>query len=282
MKHFGRRMAIAAMGLMLAGPAVAATPDAAAPRTESDLPDVTLTALSTLPPSPEKGAVDQFCDHYRVAPESDAGKLVAGRGWIVTSEAKLGSYQAVSFASGFEPGTSGICFARNANIGIFSQADLVALAYTPKTSKTVLGPVAPLEGDALQIWGGDGPGSPIGEIHEVQGVLRLQANAAEQPVCNGKAIVPNIYDKPITEARKLLAAKGWAPKAPDEAPGEGDGAASLAKHGLIEAEACSGTGVGYCRFTYSGPAGTLGVSTVGGDSEDGSQDTVVNYGVHCS
>lgn len=281
MKHFSRRMAIAAMGLMLAGPALAA-PDATAPRTESDLPDVTLTALGTLPRSPEKGSLDQFCDHYRVAPESDAGKLVAGRGWIVTSEAKLGSYQVVSFASGFEPGTSGICFARNANIGIFSQADLVALAYTAKTSKTVLGPVAALDGGAVQVWGGDGPGSPIGEIHDVQGVLRLQANAAEQPVCGGKAVVPNIYDKSIPEARKLLAAKGWAPKAPDEAPTEFDGAAGLAKHGIIEAETCSGTGVGYCAFNYSGPAGTLSVTTVGGEGEDGSQDTVVSYSARCS
>jgi hypothetical protein len=68
---------------------------------------------------------------------------------------------------------------------------------------------------------------------------------------------------------------------PKEKPGEYDAAAGLAKRGVVEADSCSGTGVGYCGFNYRGPAGVLHVTTVGGDPDPG-EDAVVGYGVECS
>ncbi|RKP46026.1 hypothetical protein D7S89_18820 [Trinickia fusca] len=259
--------------------AFASAAPAATPNTASDIPGATLTALANLPRSPESGSPDEYCKGS--SPVSAAAKLVAGRGWIVTSEAQLGQYQVVTFASGFEPGTSGMCFTRNGRLAVFGRAGLIALAYTGRAAELQLGNVELLESGALMISAGDGVGAPIGELHEVNGGFRLTRVAAERTFCNGRAVVPNVYGKSIKDARKILIARGWKPKRPAEAWGEFDGAADLAKHGIVEAETCSGTGLGDCWFNYNGPSGILRVTTIGEDRERGNDDTIVGYDVKC-
>jgi hypothetical protein len=244
-------------------------------QTKSDIKGASLVSLRTLPRSPEKGSLDEYCEGYRAEKLTATGREVAKLGWIVTSEAPLGWYQVVTFASGFSPGTSAICYARNANIGIFNGASLIALAYTSRSAGWQLGRVEPLESGAVLVWGGDGPGPPVGELHEENNGLRLTEIAPERMFCSRRAVVPDVYGKPLDAARKILIAHGWLPQRPSERPGEYDRAAELAKRGIIEAEVCSGTGVGYCRFNYRGPAGVLSVTTLG------EGPTVVSYDVAC-
>jgi hypothetical protein len=250
-------------------------------QTKSDLKGASVVGLAVLPHSPESEALDDYCEGYREKRLTETGKQVAKAGWIVTSEARLGPYNVVTFVSGFDPGTSGLCFARNANIGIFKSSSLVALAYTSPSSNRKFGIVEPLESGALLVWDGEGVGAPVGELRADDRGLRLTNTAPERTFCNLKAVVPNIYGKPLDAARSILIAHGWQPLRPKEKPGEPDNAYTLAKRGVIEAESCSGTGVGYCAFSYKGSAGTLGVTTVGGEPKP-ADNTVVRYDVACS
>ncbi|RQU84414.1 hypothetical protein DF133_28440 [Burkholderia cenocepacia] len=250
-------------------------------RTGSDIAGASLVPFGTLPRSPENGSLDPFCTQYRAKTTMAAGREVAQRNWIVTSEAPLGRYTVVTFASGFSAGTSAICFARNGNIGVFDGTTLVALGYTARKANWQLGSADRLESGALLIWGGDGPAPPVGELHEHNGELRLTRVAAESTHCNGHAVVPNVYGKPLDAARKILIAHGWQPLRPREKPDAMDGAATLAKHGIVEAEACSGTGMGYCALRYRNAAGVLGVTTVGGEPDRPSANTVIDYQVAC-
>nr|WP_249209448.1 hypothetical protein [Burkholderia cenocepacia] len=250
-------------------------------RTGSDIAGASLVPLGTLPHSPESGSLDPFCTQYRAKATTAAGREVAQRNWIVTSEAPLGRYTVVTFASGFNAGTSAICFVRNGNIGVFDGTTLVALGYTARKAGWQLGSVDRMENGALLVWGGNGPGAPVGELHEASGGLRLTRVAAERAFCDGRAVVPNVYAKPLDVARRILIAHGWQPLRPREKPDAMDGAATLAKHGVVEAEACSGTGVGYCALRYRNAAGVLGVTTVGGEPDRPSENTVIDYQVAC-
>lgn len=266
----------------LACAALGGTASAEPLHTASDIAGASLVPLGVLPRSPENGSLDDFCAQYRVKKTTTAaGRDVAKRDWIVTSEAPLGRYTVVTFASGFKPGTSAICFARNGNIGVFDGTTLVALGYTSRTAGWQLGSADPLESGALLIWGGDGPAPPVGELREENGGLRLTRVAAERTDCHGRAVVPNVYGKPLDAARKILIAHGWQPLRPREKPDAMDGAATLAKHGIIEAEACSGTGMGYCALRYRNTAGVLGVTTAGGEPDKPSENTVIDYQVAC-
>lgn len=250
-------------------------------RTASDIAGAALVPLGALPRSPENGSLDAFCARYRVKPTTAAGRAVAKLDWIVTSEAPLGRYTVVTFASGFKPGTSAICYSRNGNVSVFDGTTLVALGYTARHADWQLGAAEPLESGALLIWGGDGPAPPVGELREENGGLRLTEVAAEHTYCHGRAVVPNVYGKPLDASRRILIAHGWQPLRPREKPDPADGAATLARHGIVEAEACSGTGMGYCALRYRSAAGVLGVTTAGGEPDKPSANIVVDYQVAC-
>ncbi|WP_175884066.1 PASTA domain-containing protein [Burkholderia sp. BCC0044] len=281
----GRRFvsvaAVAAIACAAPGGTASAWASPDTPRTASEIAGASLVPLGVLPRSPENGSLDPFCAQYRAKTTSAAGREVAQRNWIVTSDAPLGRYTVVTFASGFSAGTSAICFARNGNIGVFDGTTLVALGYTAHQAGWQLGSADRLESGALLIWGGDGPAPPVGELHEENGGLRLTRVAAESTHCDGRAVVPNVYGKPLDAARKILIAHGWQPLRPREKPDALDGAATLAKHGIIEAEACSGTGMGYCALRYRNAAGVLGVTTVGGEPDRPAANTVIDYQVAC-
>ena len=249
-------------------------------QTRSDIKGASLVSLGALPRSPENGSLDESCEDYRAKKLTAVGRQVAKLGWIVTSEGSLGRYHVVTFASGFTPGTSAMCFARNANIGIFDGSRLVALAYSSHMPGGPLGTVQPLESGALLLWS-DPPGSPVGELHQEANGLRLTAIAPERTFCHRRAVVPNVYGKPLDAARTILIAHGWRPLRPSESPGKWDLATELARRGIVEAQACSGTGVGYCNFSYENPVGVLDMTTVGGE-EKPADNIVVSYSVSCS
>lgn len=278
------RRGLAAIMLACASILSAMAPAAMAqtPSTASEVTGASLVPLAALPPSPEHGAPAEFCAHYREPADalSAAGREVEKLGWFVMSEAPLGRYRAVSFASGFEPGTSAICTPRNANIGIFDGTRLIALAYTARKADWQLGRLEPLETGGLLVGEGQGVGGPVAELHQQDEGLRLTAVAASRSFCQGRASVPNVFGKSIAEARKILIAQGWKPVRAKRGDPLHDVAADLARHGVIEVNDCSGTGVGYCSYTYRNAVGVLSVVTVGGDP-DPRNDNVVGATARC-
>ena len=273
------RIAITGMGLLaLLASSASAQMEARIGAPESQ--GLSTAAMEALPKAPAGAALPDFCKRYAANPISEAARSVRGQGWTVTGEAKLGTLNAVSFASKFEPATSGTCFIRDGNVALFDGGRLLALAYAPKGSKSSIGRVEPLEGGNARIWDGDPPGQPIADLRAEDGRMRIGPVAPLETVCGGKAVVPNIYGMPIDRARKALAEKGWRPVPGD--PNAGDPRfgreRDLRKRGIVEVDGCSGTGFGDCSFTYKGASGGLSVTTMG----DADPPVVSGYDATCS
>ncbi len=263
------------LGLALSLPALAQT-NAPAPRVVSELTDIRMKALANLPKAGGSASDRDDCPQRVIQPKSAAAKLVAAQGWAVMADVPLGSYRVVSFAGQMQSATSGTCNVTQGNVAVFDNEKLIALADGKSADDTAIGHLTALEGGAVRVWDGDIVESPAGDLHlDADGTLRLARIADEDSVCHGRAKVPNVYNMPIDKARKALAAKGWNPvrAKPEGEPRQ----TTLIKRGIVEAEACSGTGLGYCSFNYAGSAGTLSLTTVG----DNDLPSVVDYGVKC-
>lgn len=255
------RHAALALGLALCLPAMAQT-GAPAPRVQSDLKDIRMKAITSLPKAGGSADDRNSCSWRVIQPKSAATKVVAAQGWAVMADVPLGSYRAVSFAGQMEAGTSGTCTITQGNVAVFDGDRLVALAYGKSPEDTAIGNLTALEGGSVRVWDGDLVGSPVGDLRvEADGTVHLGKLADEESVCKGRAKVPNIYGMPIDKARQALADKGWKPVSGGASKEPRQSA--LVKRGIPEAESCAGTGLAYCDFGYSGPAGRLTVTTVG-------------------
>ncbi|KVS35543.1 PASTA domain-containing protein [Burkholderia cepacia] len=262
------------LGLALTVPAAAQT-NASAPRVVSELKDIRMKPLANLPMAGD--AIDRGdCSQLVIQPKSAAARLVAAQGWAVMSDMPLGPYRAISFAGQMEAATSGTCSITQGNVAVFENGRLIALAYGKSADDTAIGKLAPLESGAVRIWDGDIAPSPAGDLHvDRDGTLRLSRVADEDAVCKGRAKVPNVYNMPIDKARKALIANGWNPVR-GGASGEPRQSA-LVRRGIVETESCAGTGLAFCDFGYTGPAGKLTLTTVG----EGALPSVTDYDVKC-
>ncbi|MCA8283494.1 hypothetical protein LGN21_28310 [Burkholderia cepacia] len=262
------------LGLALTVPAAAQT-TASAPRVVSELKDIRMKPLANLPMAGD--AIDRGdCSQLVIQPKSAAARLVAAQGWAVMSDMPLGPYRAISFAGQMEAATSGTCSITQGNVAVFEDGRLIALAYGKSAEDTAIGRLAPLESGAVRIWDGDIAPSPAGDLHvDRDGTLRLSRVADEDAVCKGRAKVPNVYNMPIDKARKALIANGWNPVR-GGASGEPRQSA-LVRRGIVETESCAGTGLAFCDFGYTGPAGKLTLTTVG----EGALPSVTDYDVKC-
>lgn len=245
----------------------------------SNIDELRITGLQTLPPAPASADLPEYCAHWLVTPETAAGRRVAAAGWGVTGEVALGKYQAVSFVASLEPGTSGACPASDGNVGIFEGDRLVAIVYAPRGTPRTIGSIEPYEADGVRIWDGDYLRQPLADLRLAgDGALTVGPLAHEERLCGGKASVPNIYGKPITEARAALAEAGWVAVATADQSPWSSHERDLAARGLLEVESCAGTGFGFCLFNYEGPAGRLSVTTAGDDDAP----AVAGYSVTCT
>lgn len=248
----------------------------------SDVKSLAIVLAHDLPKAPPTASDRDSCEHLTIAPSRSVGRIVAGKGWAVTGEVSLpAGNQAVSFAGKFEQGTSGSCFVSEGNVAIFHGETLLAIVYAPRASKETIGKILPLADGHARIWGGDFLSQPIADLRVENGgyLLALAPLAAEETVCGGKAVMPNIYGMAIDRARKVLESKGWTPVrgAIGKSRVEQGREIDLVERGILEVESCSGTGFGFCSFSYRGSAGTLSVTTVG----DGEFPSVSGYGATC-
>lgn len=259
--------------LLIAGPALAEMD------LSSQVPGLAIAALDDVPNSPMNQGDREACTHKLVgAPTTPAGEVAHFQGWGVTAEVRLGDLTAVSFVGRFVQGTSGSCELLDGNVGIFRGDRLLAVIYAEDPEKQLIGYASPF-GTGLRLWSGDFLSAPMADVAVTPAGVAIVPLAASESVCNGAASVPLIYGLPIDHARQALAAAGWQPIAGQTNPASY--AAEIAAAGVPEVEDCSGTGFGYCAYRYTGPAGELGVTTMGEIAEDGTLPAVVGYGVDC-
>jgi hypothetical protein len=248
---------------------------------ESTVPGIRFIALAQLPRAPASAKSQKECDWLLVKPKTPGGRAAAALGWGVTAEAPLGAYEAVSFASQFTPSTSSSCEITQGNLAIFKDQQLIALAYAAKGAKQSIGRVTVLQ-EGLRIWDGDLVASPIAELNFLDGYLfRIDPLASQDSVCAGQGTVPNIYGKPINQARQALISKGWEPlKNPRDLAANKNQyfrEINLSQRGVVEVDSCSGTGFAFCGYYYRKGSMELIVTTDGDDEFPG----VVNYSTAC-
>ncbi|MBT0669304.1 hypothetical protein HT136_13110 [Novosphingobium profundi] len=245
----------------------------------STAPAIRLAAVPEVPVHKGGASGQEFCSQFVKKPASAAARAVRDAGWAVTGEASQGGYELVSFAGAMEPGTSGTCTLEKGNLAFFKDGKIQAIAYGRKEDDLAIGLVEAGE-SGLRIRDGD-------VLHQNAAIISIGANGAiriapmpaKEAVCTGTAAVPKIQDLPIDKARTLLLKAGWNPRPRSEPVSQiEDGRAyDLVQQGVVEVDSCSGTGMAYCSFEYTGPAGDLSVTTVG----DGEWPTVSDYGVTC-
>lgn len=258
-----------------------ATRAQAEPSFGSELPGLDLVALGTLPPAPPAAPETEFCRHLFVeATTTPGGQDAAAKGWQVTAELPFGDLSAVSFVGQATPATSGTCALLDGNVGLYSGGQLVGLLYATRPEALMIGRIRPF-GDGLRILSGDLLPGTTADLVRQGDRITATAPASEEPVCNGSATVPGIEGLPIDKARTRLMRAGWTPVPGDPAQQSLGWAKDIAAAGVPEVEDCSGTGMAFCAFRYSGPAGELAVTTAGEGGEDGSLPAVASYGVNC-
>ncbi len=246
--------------------------------TAAELRIVATSSVPTRAATPSGGG--SGCAPQVIAPRSAGGAAVKAKGWIVTAEQEGGGYDVVSFVGAMEPGTSGTCVLREGNVAFFKGGQLRALAYAPQGASRSIGSIERLDTGDLRILDGDFVVQPLADIRFGSGgAVSIADPAKSDKVCSGRADVPNVRGMSIDKARSVLGKAGWRPATDRADPSKRDDRAErLYRSGVIEAESCSGTGLGYCSFAYRGAAGSLSVTTVG----DGEWPVVSDYGVTCN
>ncbi len=242
----------------------------------SQIKDMSFSAATALPKAPASAASQADCGGFALSPQSSAARALAAAGWGVTGEGRIGAYQIVSFAGGFEPATSGTCEVSKGHLAVYQGGRLVALAAMRAGAKADIGHIAGFGKVGLRIWDGDVVPMPLADLRLTDQGLVIGTLAAEEQTCGGA--VPRIDHLPVTRARARLIAAGWSP-INHGGPGHRSDSreADLARKGVIEVESCSGTGFGFCSYGYKRGAAVLSVTTFG----DGEDPIVSDDAVRC-
>lgn len=242
--------------------------------------DIVAVEGAALPELPPGAGAEGWCE-WGIEPETAGGQKVTEAGWTLLEELPLGKFKIVSFAGSLEPATSGACYINHSYVGVYDGETLVSLLEAAGGPVNT-GRISTFEdkGRIVRIWDGDIAPLPLADLVLTEaGTLEVAELTAEEKLCDGASIVPNIYGKPLSEARASLATYGWQPHAQEDAEADiGGRIRALKEQGVIEVTSCSGTGFGYCAFEYRRPESALTVTTIG-DAED---PAVSSYELRCA
>ena len=206
-------------------------------------------------------SIPENCSHAIISsPNTEEGKYVKSKSWEVTSEVRLDKLTFISFVGGMDWMTSYRCEPTESNIAVFKNKGLTNIVYTSEDDDHFIGALNSLENGIIKVLFSDSR-TPIAEIKVENELFTLQAVSSSHSYCNGTEVVPNIYNKPVREARNLLLASGWQPREHFDEPMYG--ARDLRKAGIIEAQFCYGTGLAACELNYDKDDNRLNVFTVG-------------------
>jgi len=209
------------------------------------MPALRISSAFQIPVASPRVAIDEYCRGlvgYEIVPTTPLGREIAHRGWHITSEVRIGSHVAVGYVRTLVAGTSAICYPVEGHVAIAERGRLVAIisnAREPREENLVeeagIGEVHLVPGTHnLRISDDTGPTPPMAELRIGTGEVHIVQLAARDPICRGRAFVPNIYGQRLPAASRVLERFGWR-----------------RSRRSTEYQGCSGTGAGYCLFTYA-------------------------------
>ena len=217
----------------------------------SSVPHLAFSTPADPPATKPAADSDVVCDSRSLMVSvTPGGKLLQGRGWHIVSEEKLGPLDAVAIVRRTIPSIRIMCPVEDGRIAIFAGERLIAILAASKRSKSVIAWLERLDNGTLRVWPSLAE-PPIGDLKLTGSKVELLPTAARDSICRGKAIVPNIFGKPIWKARRLMIAAGWepVPAVPAPKPSEED-YHHYVRDGIVEVSQCSRFDARECRFAY--------------------------------
>ncbi|MBV9882437.1 MAG: hypothetical protein JO276_05460 [Sphingomonadaceae bacterium] len=216
-----------------------------APRLSSAIPAVRINPADQVPVAATREASEGYCRSlvgYERVPTTSLGREIVRRGWHVTSEVRVGGHVAVGYVRKLVAGTSAICYPVEGHVAIADRTHLIAIisnAREPREEtlyqEAGVGEVHLVPGTHnLRISDDTGPTPPMAEVRIDADGIHVVPLASRDPICHGRAFVPNVYGQRLPAASRVLARFGWRPS-----------------RRSTEYQGCSPTGVGYCIFTYA-------------------------------
>jgi hypothetical protein len=236
--------------------------------TSSAIASLRVARANAVPAAAPRVGIDEYCVGlgYEKVPRTSLGREIARRGWHITSEVFVGGYVAIAFVRNLVAGTSGICYPVEGHVAISDRSGAMAIISNirePRPENYVnesgLGEVSVVPGSqALRITDNTGPSPPIADVRLDAGGVRVVPVAARDSICHGRASIPNVFGQTMPAATHVLGRHGWR--------------ATGTQRSLRD---CSGTGVGYCIFTYVQGRRSIELITAWENHE------VVRYRPHC-
>jgi hypothetical protein len=237
-------------------------------RVSSTMPNLQIARVNVVPAASPRSVVPDYCQllRYDRVPATSIGREIARKGWHVTSEVQAAGHVVIGYVRDMQAGTSALCFPVDGHVAIANRNRLIAIISDAGNVRARIdngfygiGKVVDVPGSSnLRITDGTGAAAPIAEIRIAMDGIRVGPLVPADAICHGRASVPNVYERTMPSAFRALRRAGWRPF---------DG-----RRGLRD---CSGTGVGYCFFTFRQGRRSLDIVTVGEDRE------IVNYEPHC-
>lgn len=234
----------------------------------SAMPALRISRADQIPVTAPRVAIDEYCRmlRYEKVPATSLGREIARRGWHITSEVRIGGHVAVGYVRNLLAGTSAICYPVEGHVAIADRNRLIAIvsnAREPRPGTYVeesgIGAVYLVPGTHnLRIDDDTGPTPPMAELRIDAGGVHVVQLASRDPICHGRAFVPNVYGLTIAPASRVLGRLGWR---------------SSGRRQSIRN--CSPTGVGYCTFTFVQGRRSIDVITAWENRQ------VVSFTPHC-
>jgi hypothetical protein len=240
-------------------------------RVSSTIPELRIDRASMVPEAAPRREVEGDCGERFTAPMTNIGREIARRGWRVTSEAHAGAHGAIGYVRGLLHAPIGLCLAVDGHVAIVERGRLMAIVSAARrdpsdghdanggTHNDVIGYVSKVPGSGnFRITETTGLWAPLAEIRIGPNEIRVGRLAPRDSFCGGRVSIPNIYDRSMVAASRILRTEGWRP--------------INARLGLEE---CQMMGLGFCGYRYRRGRQSLEITT------DNDQRHVLGYEPRC-
>jgi len=275
-----RGAAIAPIAKEAPEPDIVITPRAGHFIARSTVHGYALIATDMLPRIEQVRTSVPRCDEWgEIDPKTPGGKAAKALGWRVTDEKSIGRLTAVTILRRYESWPGLYCMPVTSNIVFFEAGTVVAILHPAPGPYFIPAALESMRGGALRVWT-TMPAPPVGDLTLIGKTLRLSTTASVDTLCDGQVKIPNLFRKPITEARAILLRHGWKPSRLGPIDRDTDEYYRFYRKGITEIDSCAVDSVGQCLFDYKSRHGLLEVET--GQLDDGDKEGVISYGIDCA
>lgn len=236
----------------------------------STIAELRIDRASMVPEAAPRREIEEQCRDRPITPTTNVGREIARRGWRVTSEAHAGDHFAIAYVRGLLFGTSAMCFAVDGHVAITDRGRVVAIISAARPDPTnghgpngevhpgLIGYVYRVSGSAnFRMSDGTGAGPAGAEIRISPGSIAVGRLAPRDFFCRGSVSIPNIYNRSMVSASRILRREGWRPV--------------NARLGL---QGCQMVELGFCDFRYRRGRQVLEITA-------GEEHYVVGYQPRC-